>query len=216
MINSSKYVDITSSIFGVKSSVSSGGVSPEPPIPPDPVGPFYALKDSSYNYAQLDSPVTLPDDGMLSFYMIPNDTAVSEYAIRSSSGDACVNYRHSDGRFRVCTDDGRLFTFTLTSLIVGEQAYLVVRLIDNGCQLYVNGILHEELTGVHTTMTIDQIGEGVNTYGVTIGNLVSYPMVVDVVGEVNAIDTIGSNNITYIDLTSPLTISEYNEVTLDY
>ncbi len=35
MINSSKYVDVTSSIFGVKSSAPSGGVSPEPPIEQD-------------------------------------------------------------------------------------------------------------------------------------------------------------------------------------
>ncbi len=54
MINSSKYVDITSSIFGVKSSVSSGGVSPEPPIPPDPKpenkGQFSFLEQFSMGY----------------------------------------------------------------------------------------------------------------------------------------------------------------------
>ncbi len=62
MINSSKYVGITSSIFGVKSSVPNGGVSPDPPTPPDPQpenkGQFSFLDQFSMGYFGDPQPVS--------------------------------------------------------------------------------------------------------------------------------------------------------------
>lgn len=171
----------------------------------------YALKRTSYDYAQMTSEITIPADGIISFYVKPDLSSTQMYILRSATGSAFVFYRQSDGRFRVGTDDGSLFTFSV-NLNVFEPSFVMIRLIANGCELYINNVLYDTKTGVHDGFTVDQIGEGITTFGVTLGNQASYTMLTDSIGQTNINDEIGSNNLTYVGIDVDLDENKYIEV----
>lgn len=177
----------------------------------DLVNYVYALKSSSYNYAQMTSEVTVQDDGILSFYILPKVSSAQMDILRSSTGSAFIFYRQSDGRFRVATDDGSLFTFSVNLNLV-TPSFVMIRFLSNSCELYVNNELYDAKTGGHTTFTVDKIGEGVTTFGVTLGNEVSYPMLTESIAETNTSDEIGGNNLTYVGIDAVLDESKYIKV----
>lgn len=172
----------------------------------------YALKSSSYDYAEMTSEVTVPDDGILSFHILPGVSSTQMDILRSSTGSAFIFYRQSDGRFRVGTDDGSLFTFNSVDFSLESSSFVMIRFLPNGCELYINNELYDTKTGSHTSFTVDKVGQGVTTFGVTLGNEVSYPMLTESIGETNTSDEIGDNNLTYIGIDSVLDESKYIKV----
>ena len=172
---------------------------------------FYALKSSSYDYAQMTSEVTVPDNGILSFYILPEISSTQMDILRSSTGSAFIFYRQSDGRFRVGTDDGSLFTFSVNLNLV-TPSFVMIRFLSNSCELYINNELYDTKTGSHTTFTVDKMGEGVTTFGVTLGNQASYPMLTESIGETNTTDEIGGNNLTYVGIDAILDEAKYIKV----
>lgn len=186
--------------------------------PTPPVGEVsYVLKNTAYNYAEMTSEVVIPDDGIFSFYIIPSESSGVDYILKSLTTPAYVYYRQSDGRLRLKTDDDQTFTFNLAGLPLNTPTKIAIRLLSpNGLELYVNDVYISTPLGPHTTFTVGSIGEGVTTFGVTLGNLASYPMRSSTVGGVNSGDMIGSNDLTYLEISDPLSESNYKEVRGDY
>ena len=78
--------------------------------------------------------------------------------------------------------------------------------------MYLNNEFYATRLGSHTTFTVGQIGEGISTFGVTIGNLASYPLLTDSAAGTNQFDMISSNNLTFVNLKNPLDENDYIEV----
>ena len=171
----------------------------------------YALKSSVYDYAELTSEVTVPDDGIVSFHVKAEEGASIKYICRSS-GISFIYYRQTDGRFRISFDDGNIYTFSGVEISTSKFDLITLRFLNNQCEMYINNVFYDERFGPHGSFSVNRISEGIDSFGFTFGNLASYPMLTETPSGTNPFDMIGSNDLTFVNLKDPLNEDDYEKV----
>lgn len=173
----------------------------------------YALKSNSYDYAELTNEVTVQHKEIVSFsFVISTDNEKTNYLLKGSTG-AYVYYRSSDGRFRLYSDQGNFYTIIIPNLNNGATNNILLTLDDEGMQVYLNGSFFGTALrrDNEDTFSVSQIGSDATTFGVTLANKSSYPMLTYDTSSVNFSDMIGSNDLTYVGLVN-LTDEDYEKV----
>tara|TARA_R110000850_G_scaffold269695_2_gene402113 strand:- start:1243 stop:1863 length:621 start_codon:yes stop_codon:yes gene_type:complete len=169
---------------------------------------LYALLNVNYDYASF-TPVTASNTDIISAHFInePTSNTSTKYLL-GSAGSAYINIRGTDGRLRLADDAGLLSTFSsIAELLDGNQHYVEFRISPSGVALWVDNALRSSVTNSPTAFTFDVIGarssssgytSNGSVFGVTLGNQASWAMASPSF-TINTVDSIGSNNLTFVN-----------------